>query len=185
MVGWVAAVYHARDAEQWVAEGPAAFQVSVDDGQALLVRRRTGQYWSFPGANDLYTARSDWRLRRSLRKLFIDVDSSAGVVHDPARDLSEQQLRAWLDATYGAGLYTGQIHDRGWAFLAVKGPVEYGGMTGRPHATFAVVKRTGEVWDLMQGTHAEAAYYARTEAGFRRQIAAVASGLQPIARITG
>ncbi len=111
----------------------------------------------------------------------MDPNEAPGVVHDVARDLTVQQLTAWLDATYGR--YTDRIHDRGWAFLAIKEPLEYGGMTGRPHATFAVVKRTGDVWDLMHGTQAETAYYATSEAGFLGRIAAVAPGLQPVARV--
>lgn len=173
VVAWVAAVYHTRDAEQRVTEGRAAFQVSLDDGQTVLVRKRTGEYWAFPGGADRHKARTDRGLRRELGR-------PTGVVHDPSLDLTVQQLQAWLDT---AGQQIGQIIDRGWAFLAIKGPIEYGGMTGRAVATLAVIKRTGEVWDLMQGWHAEAAYYATSENGFRQQIATVASTLQPIAWI--
>lgn len=183
VVAWVTAVYGAPDAEQWVTDGPAAFQVRIDDGQALLVRKRTGEYWAFPGETNLYTARSDRRLRHALRKVVFDLDRATGVIHNPSLDLTEQQLRAWLDATYGRRLIIGQIIDRGWAFLAIKGQVMYGGHTGSQSATLAVIKRTGEVWDLLPGTHADAAYYARTEAGFHAQIAMVARTLQPIAQI--
>lgn len=180
MVAWVAAVYHAHDAEQRVADGPAAYQVRFDDGHALLVRKRTGEYWSFTGDTDLHLARNDRRLRHALRKVVFDVDRPTGVVHNPSLDLTQQQLMAWLD---DQGLFAGQIVDRGWAFLAIKGPVLYGGYTGRSPAMFAVVKRTGEVWDLMQGYHADTASNARTEPGFHAQLAMIAPGLQPIARI--
>ena len=184
MVAWVAAVYATRDAEQWVTDGPAAFLVRIDDGQALLVRKRTGEYWAFPRETDLYTARSDRRLRHALRKLIFDIDRPMGVLHDPSLDLTEQQLRAWLDTTYGQSLVIGQILDAGWAFLAIKGQITYGGHTGSQSATLVVIKRTGEVWDLLPGRHLEAALYARTEAGFRQQLAMVAGPLQPIAQIT-
>lgn len=183
VVAWVAAVYRPHDAEEWVTEGPAAFLVHVDDGQALLVRKRTGEYWAFPGETNLYRARSDRRLRRRLGKLVLDLDEPTGMVHDPSQGVTTQHLMAWLDTPLGREQMVGTVIDRGWAFLAVKGSVVYGGETGRAEATLAVIKRTGEVWDLMQGWHAEAAYYARTEAGFRRQISMLASHLQPIAQI--
>jgi len=180
VVAWVAAVYNACDAEQWVTDGPAAFQVRIDDGQALLVRKRTGEYWAFPGETNLYTARSDRRLRHALRELVFDLDRPTGVIHNPSLDLTEQQLTAWLDATYGRQLIIGQIIDRGWAFLAIKGQVMYGGDMGSQTATLAVIKRTGEVWDLMPGRHAVAAFYARTEAGFHSEVGWT---FQPIAQI--
>lgn len=183
VVAWVAAVYRPRDAEEWVTEGPAAFLVCIDDGQALLVRKRTGEYWAVPRETNLYRARSDRRLRHRLGKLVLDLDEPTGMIHDPSQDLTTQHLMAWLDTPFGRQQMVGQIIDRGWAFLAVKGPVLYGGETGRAEATLAVIKRTDEVWDLMQGWHAEAAYYAKTETGFRRQISMLASHLQPIAQI--
>lgn len=177
VVAWVAAIYRAPDAEQRVVEGRAAYQVRLDDGSALLVRKRTGEYWAFPRETDLHTARSDWGLRHRLRKVVFDLDQPTGVVHDPGQDLTMQQLTAWLD---GRNEMVGQILDRGWAFLAIKGPVMYGGPLG---AMLAVGKHSGEVWDLYSGTQADAALNSRTEAGFRSHIAAVAPGLQPIARI--
>ena len=183
MVAWVAAVYLVRDAEERVAEGRAAFLVRVADGRALLVRKRTGEYWAFPGETTLYRAWSDRRLRRGLGRVVFDLDRPAGVVHDPSQDLTAQQLMAWLDTPHGRQQMVGEILDRGWAVLAIKGPVEYGGQTGRARAALAVIKRTGEVWDLMPGWYAEAAYHASTEAGFRDQIGMLAPRLQPIARI--
>lgn len=182
MVAWVAAVYHTHDAEQWVEEGPAAFQVRLDDGRALLVRKRTGEYWAMSGATDLHRVSSDRRLRRAVSTSFFDTDSATGVVHDPAHDLSWEQVHAWLAAHRGERVI-GQVIDRGWAFLATQGPIQYGGVTGHPVATFVVVKRTGEVWDLAAGPQAEAAYHARTEAGFRAQLAYVTAYREPIARI--
>ncbi|MDQ3789897.1 MAG: hypothetical protein M3422_21970 [Actinomycetota bacterium] len=183
VTAWVAAVYGTRDAEQWVAEGPAAFQVRLDDGRALLVRKRTGEYWEFSQENDLHKAWTDRRLRHALRKVTFDPDSALGVVHDPSNDVTWEQVQAWLDATYGDRMIIGQIIDRGWAFLATQGPIEYGGLEGRATATFAIIKRTGDVWDLMAGWHAEAAYYARTEAGFLGQIGALTSRLRPVGQV--
>lgn len=183
VVAWVAAVYLARDAEQWVTEGPAAFLVRVDDGGALLVRKRTGEYWTCLRETKLYKARSDRRLRHKLDKLAFDLDQPTGMVHDPSLDLTEEQLRAWFDSQQDGRLIIGQIIDRGWAFLATKGHIQFGGTPGLAPATFAVIKRTGEVLDLMPGPHSEAAYYGRTEAAFRREISYTASYLQPIAHI--
>jgi hypothetical protein len=165
-------MYGARDAEQRVVDGRAAFLVRLDHDRTLLVRKRTGEYWDFPGRTDLHTARSDRRLRKAL------LNGPTGVVHDPALDVTMAQLMAWLDATYGSELMIGQFLDQGWAFLALKGPVVFGGPLG---AMLAVVKRTGEVWDLYSGTQADAAAGARTEAGFRFQMAALS--LRPIAQI--
>lgn len=166
VVAWVAAVYRTPDAERRVAEGPAAFLVRLDGGRALLVRRRTGQYWEFGAVTDLYTARSDRRLRRALRSLMFDVDQAAGVIHDPSGDLTEPALMAWFDATYGGRENFGQVFDVGWAFIAVMGAVVYA--PGIPQSvTLAVVKRTGEVWKLLPGYDLDRVYHARTEAQFR------------------
>ncbi len=75
VIAWVASMYGAPGAEERVAEGPAAFQVLLDDGYALLARKQTGEYWSFTGETNLYKARSDRRLCRALRKV---VSTSTG-----------------------------------------------------------------------------------------------------------
>ncbi len=105
------------------------------------------------------------------------------MIHNPSQGLTRQQLATWLDTTYDRELVIGQIIDRGWAFLAIKGPVLYGGYTGLAPAMLAAVNRTGEVWDLLPGNQADAASNARTEAGFHTQLAMIAPGLKPIARI--
>ena len=179
VVAWVTAIYQARDAGQRVTEGPAAFLVRIDDG-ALLVRKRTGEYWDVPSDTKLYRVRSDRRLLRKLDKLAYDVEQPTGMIHDPSQDVTAQQLMAWFDAQPQP---MGQITDCGWAFLVAKGQITFGGGTGLAPSTFAVIKRTGEVWDLAAGPEAEAAYYARTEAAFRRRIGYLAPYLQPAGHI--
>ncbi len=171
MVTWVWVVHRLRDAEQRVAEGRAAFQVSLPGGGALLVRKRTGEYWEFGAESDLYKAGSDRRLRRALSKV-TSCDSPSGVVLDPSHDVTEAQVQAWLGATPGSWSSAGEIIDRGWAFLVPQESVQFGcapGTAARVPRTFVVIKRTGEVWDLLTGRDAEAAYYATTASQFLSQ----------------
>jgi hypothetical protein len=168
VVTWVWVVHRLKDAQQRVAEGPAAFQVRLPEGDALLVRKRTGEYWTFSADNDLHKARSDRRLRRALSRVN-SLDTPAGVIFDPSQDVTKAQVQAWLDASPATRRCGGHIIDRGWAFLVPQETAVYGCAPGgvpRMPRTFAVIKRTGEVWDLLPGTFAESAYYATTESDF-------------------
>lgn len=190
VVEWVKQVYGAAYADQRVVEGPAAFSVNVDPeagpgAGALVVRKRTGEYWHLPDDQVafVHTAKSDRRLLRALRNVVADVHWPMGVVKDGSLGSAEDRLAEWLRATRGWRTIDGRIRDLGWAFAVSPQPDAYhdGNQLAMMYGVgpLIAVKRSGAVWALSSTPTESSLVGAKNEAEFHRLVGEVSPNLQP------
>jgi len=201
VVRWAAETYGPRHAQRRVSDRGFAFWVDTNSdgyhdgheqqvygGQSVLVLKRTGGFWhvgSDPWSHAVYTADTERRLRRAMKKVGLNPKRPAGTITPrppeladvdyPPPSVTHERLVAWLRVITGWRHLESRIVDLGWAFSVSTQPDEY--HDGNTYAMtygngpMIVVKHNGAAWRLASTPDLVPAFSAATEDEFWRILA--------------